>query len=1144
MIHRSNHFDLGRDKTRMKDPADAERQSRTVDFILSRFFNPKEQKRWDIQILADEVGMGKTFVALGVAYSILQHLVEGRTELELAKCYQKILVVTPTNSALFAKWQREVAEFVKRCVSPELQKRATVWFSPTPVERLDELSAELRKRGRGSGVLVTTMGVFHGGKLRNYELKRRFLLGCLFLHWGNRLLVQERERLLKDAPKNWPENPYALTTLDETEQQHVPFSAEEIRSELLRIERSASTLSHTLEKLAGLCKSLSQPYVPFRDIDFHRKVEPLLDELYKGLTVRLIRKSFPLVIVDEAHNWKNHKNGYEGFVDVVAPRTRRALLLTATPFQLHPEEILRILEVSDSLRPCTTQEESKERLEKMALHRDRVIKPVLKRSASSSERFTSAWRDVPQKITTRTLQEVWKSNAFAHARRELERVAAKQGVASDREIQEIIDQALVGVDPDIRQLMRAALWLYTHNADLSHELGAMVIRHRRRTDHRLFKVGGEFPVSSKEVAHRPDSHTLHVAPGIDVRGEGELPQYLLMRCVSEMKGFKGKSSLGNALTGCYSTLLASHEGKQVSAILKENPLGKMYLDLLLAMVDPSQDPSHPKMRDVVHAVVKAWEKGEKSLVFCFRVNTAKRLRDIIDQEIRSKLKERRVSCLGGEERLKNLKKRLTGREQDLVTLGLDRVLWSFILKETYSSGASSGLTPRDLKLNKEDLAKLARLAILHGVEITGNRADRVFLNRATEHILAGRLLHSRTFSKTWKLLLQEVAEPPWVQGPYGLQPGEEKEDAGEDVASFDERGVHFRYLPGKEPSPEAITSLATELYETRKRAKLRGQRPLLDAYARNPSLWLGTKPMETPNRIRQSKGQASRFQTLGRIHEHLYWLIHTGDGFDWEARRQVFQAMRKALLRESVLLRLLPSRTELEESSWDELLVQAFLDRMPRQNESMADRLAIFLEDLLAASGSLSDKSSARSTLLSATRLSDQTFVALVSGQDHTGKQSRERVFAGFNTPLLPEVLICTSVGQEGIDLHRHCRHVIHYDLAWNPAVLEQRTGRTDRIGSKTFRERALAEQEDLLFLEIGVPYLAGTYDERMYEELRLRAQTFEVLTGGELATTEVEGRDDKEAMEGEENPDLNLILLPESMVTDLRVKLEVPSSS
>ena len=41
-----------------------------------------------------------------------------------------------------------------------------------------------------------------------------------------------------------------------------------------------------------------------------------------------------------------------------------------------------------------------------------------------------------------------------------------------------------------------------------------------------------------------------------------------------------------------------------------------------------------------------------------------------------------------------------------------------------------------------------------------------------------------------------------------------------------------------------------------------------------------------------------------------------------------------------------------------------------------------------------------------------------------------------------------------------------------------------NRIGSKTFRERALVSRDSETFLEVGVPYLAGTYDERMYEDL------------------------------------------------------------
>lgn len=53
---------------------------------------------------------------------------------------------------------------------------------------------------------------------------------------------------------------------------------------------------------------------------------------------------------------------------------------------------------------------------------------------------------------------------------------------------------------------------------------------------------------------------------------------------------------------------------------------------------------------------------------------------------------------------------------------------------------------------------------------------------------------------------------------------------------------------------------------------------------------------------------------------------------------------------------------------------------------------------------------------------------------------------------MAAEILVSTSVGQEGIDLHRECRHVIHHDLCWNPATIKQRTGRIDRIGSKVER--------------------------------------------------------------------------------------------
>ena len=38
------------------------------------------------------------------------------------------------------------------------------------------------------------------------------------------------------------------------------------------------------------------------------------------------------------------------------------------------------------------------------------------------------------------------------------------------------------------------------------------------------------------------------------------------------------------------------------------------------------------------------------------------------------------------------------------------------------------------------------------------------------------------------------------------------------------------------------------------------------------------------------------------------------------------------------------------------------------------------------------------------------------------------------------------------------------------------------------------------------MPYLAGTYDERMFERLRTRAQVFDILTGGDPTADQESG--------------------------------------
>lgn len=69
-----------------------------------------------------------------------------------------------------------------------------------------------------------------------------------------------------------------------------------------------------------------------------------------------------------------------------------------------------------------------------------------------------------------------------------------------------------------------------------------------------------------------------------------------------------------------------------------------------------------------------------------------------------------------------------------------------------------------------------------------------------------------------------------------------------------------------------------------------------------------------------------------------------------------------------------------------------------------------------------------------------------------------DEVRRSFNTPFWPHVLATTSVGQEGLDFHPWCSHVVHWDLSSNPLDLEQREGRIQRYAGLSVRRRLCAE--------------------------------------------------------------------------------------
>jgi superfamily II DNA or RNA helicase len=130
-------------------------------------------------------------------------------------------------------------------------------------------------------------------------------------------------------------------------------------------------------------------------------------------------------------------------------------------------------------------------------------------------------------------------------------------------------------------------------------------------------------------------------------------------------------------------------------------------------------------------------------------------------------------------------------------------------------------------------------------------------------------------------------------------------------------------------------------------------------------------------------------------------------------------------------------------------------------------------------------------------------------------RDGRERALFGFaprTTDAPPgrdedrfDLLVATDVLSEGVNLQQ-ARHIINYDLPWNPMRLVQRHGRIDRIGSR-FDEVFLRsffpddELEDLLGLE-----------DRLHRKIRQAARTIGV--GPILAGSEVSDRIFTEARE------------------------------
>ena len=106
-----------------------------------------------------------------------------------------------------------------------------------------------------------------------------------------------------------------------------------------------------------------------------------------------------------------------------------------------------------------------------------------------------------------------------------------------------------------------------------------------------------------------------------------------------------------------------------------------------------------------------------------------------------------------------------------------------------------------------------------------------------------------------------------------------------------------------------------------------------------------------------------------------------------------------------------------------------------------------------------------------------------VNGVVLHGGMDKQAVLRQFEALDGAQILLSSEVASEGVDL-QFCSLVVNYDLPWNPAKIEQRIGRIDRIGQ---------ESEKILIWNL---VYENTLDDRVHGRLLERLEIFQTALG------------------------------------------------
>ncbi len=610
---------------------DAQRQARTAQELLTRLTNLPGQ------ILADEVGMGKTFVALSVAVSVA---------LQDKKKRPVVIMIPP---ALDRKWPKDFTVFKENCMDHQRGQRLRCEIAGSVVDFLKLLDDPEDRR---NNIIFLKQGAFHR-TMRDPLVKLVLIQRALHRRWNIQELKQKLNRfgaqllrmhlvekkagefiltLLDTDPLLWKSKLVRLGAMEQADDDPVPAHVIDTlykmdRQEFDRVfelldqqlpQRETATLSEKLNHLRH---------------DLNNEFRRIWERCIQQLNLRL-----PLLVLDEAHHLKNAATRFASLFQSEEDAEQatggqlnrvfeRMLFLTATPFQLGHNELINVMQRftaidwNSSVAPPGGPASYKQRLDELCEKLDQAQRATLV--------LDKKWQELSKGDLKIDDVELNVESWWRNLREQPDRMSTRS--------QQILEKYLLA-----HKYMSAA----------QEQLKPMVVRHHRSRVFSDNQTKRRSVLSGQAIL---DENLKDSDQGLTLQGEALFPFLLAARVTAITP--ESRPVFAEGLSSSFDAFLRTRQQKLESLVDTDDwvendqtdPRQDFYLNEIETFLKNNITSSHrihPKIQATVNKVTELWLKGEKVLVFCHFIATGHALWTAISEQMRHIIVQKAAQDIG------------------------------------------------------------------------------------------------------------------------------------------------------------------------------------------------------------------------------------------------------------------------------------------------------------------------------------------------------------------------------------------------------------------------------------------------------------------------------------------------------------------